>query len=177
MAGGYKALVELRDQGVVKAIGAGLNDWQACERLARQGDFDCFLRAGRYTLLEQEALATFLPLCAEREIGVIVGGPYNAGILATGAVEGATYEYAPAPPKIMKRLREIEAVCARHDVGLTSAALRFPLGHPAVAAVISGARTPAELATNVETFGHEIPADPWADLNAEGLLRPDAPAP
>ena len=177
MAGGYKALLELRDQGTVKAIGAGLNDWQSCEFLARQGDFDCFLLAGRYTLLEQGALATFLPLCEERGIGVIVGGPYNTGILATGAVEGATYDYAPAPPKIMKKVREIEAVCARHDVGLASAALQFPLGHPAVAAVIPGARTPAEVATNVETFGREIPADLWADLKAEGLLRPDAPTP
>ena len=177
MAGGYKALLELRDQGAVKAIGAGLNDWPSCEFLARQGDFDCFLLAGRYTLLEQDALATFLPLCEERGIGIIIGGPYNTGILATGAVEGATYDYAPAPPKIMKRVREIEAVCARHDVGLASAALRFPLGHPAVAAVIPGARTPAEVATNVATFGREIPADLWADLKAEGLLRPDAPTP
>ncbi len=177
MAGGYKALVKLRDQGVIEAIGAGLNEWQACERLARQGDFDCFLLAGRYTLLEQEALATFLPLCEERGIGIIVGGPYNTGILATGAVEGATYDYAPAPPNIMKRVPEIEAVCARHDTGLASAALQFPLGHPAVAAVIPGARTPAEVATNVETFGHEIPAGLWAELKSEGLLRTDAPTP
>ena len=177
MAGGYKALSELRDQGVVKAIGAGLNEWQACDFLARQGDFDCFLLAGRYTLLEQEALATFLPLCQERGIGIIVGGPYNSGILATGSVEGATYDYAAAPPKIMKQVREIQAVCARHDVDLASAALQFPLGHPAVASVIPGARTPAEVAANVETFGREIPADLWAELKAEGLLRPDAPTP
>ena len=177
MIGGYKALLQLRDQGAVKAIGAGLNDWPSCEFLARQGDFDCFLLAGRYTLLEQDALATFLPLCEERGIGIIIGGPYNTGILATGAVEGATYDYAPAPPRIMNRVREIEAVCARHDVALASAALQFPLGHPAVAAVIPGARTPAEVATNVATFGREIPADLWADLKAEGLLRPDAPTP
>ncbi len=177
MIGGYKALLQLRDQGAVKAIGAGLNDWPSCEFLARQGDFDCFLLAGRYTLLEQDALATFLPLCEERGIGIIIGGPYNTGILATGAVEGATYDYAPAPPRIMNRVREIEAVCARHDVALASAALQFPLGHPAVAAVIPGARTPAEVAANVETFGREIPADLWADLKVEGLLRPDAPTP
>lgn len=177
MEGGYRALVELRDQGAVTAIGAGLNEWQACEFLARQGDFDCFLLAGRYTLLEQEALATFLPLCEERGIGIIVGGPYNTGILATGAVEGATYDYAPAAPEIMKRVGEIEAVCVRHGVGLASAALQFPLGHPAVAAVIPGARTPAEVAINVETFGREIPADLWAELKAKGLLRPDAPTP
>ena len=177
MEGGYRALVELRDQGAVTAIGAGLNEWQACEFLARQCDFDCFLLAGRYTLLEQEALATFLPLCEERGIGIIVGGPYNTGILATGAVEGATYDYAPAAPEIMKRVGEIEAVCVRHGVGLASAALQFPLGHPAVAAVIPGARTPAEVAINVETFGREIPADLWAELKAKGLLRPDAPTP
>lgn len=177
MAGGYRALIELRDQGVIKAIGAGLNEWEACERLARQGDFDCFLLAGRYTLLEQEALETFLPLCEERGIGIIIGGPYNTGILATGAVEGATYDYAPAPPGIMKRVGEIEAVCSRHGVDLASAALQFPLGHPVVAAVIPGARTPAEVALNVETFGRVVPAGLWAELKAEGLLRLDAPTP
>ncbi len=177
MEGGYRALVKLRDEGQVTAIGAGVNEWQACQRLAEAGDFDCFLLAGRYTLLEQESLETFLPLCERRGIGIIIGGPLNTGILATGAVEGAYYNYAPPPPEIVKRVRRIEAVCRRHGVPLPSAALRFPLAHPAVAAIIPGARSPDEIARNVETFAVEVPADLWAELKAEGLLREDAPTP
>ena len=107
-----------------------------------RGDFDCFLLAGRYTLLEQAPLDEFLPLCERRNIALIIGGAYNTGILATGAVEGAYFQYAPAPPEIMERVRRIEAVCARHGVRLPTAALQFPLGHPAVATVIPGTRSP-----------------------------------
>jgi len=177
MGGGYKALRQLRDEGVIGAIGAGLNEVAACEAFARAGDFDCFLLAGRYTLLEQGALDGFLPLCQEKNISLMIGGPYNTGILATGAVEGAYYNYAPAPPAIMEQVRRIEAVCARHDVKLPTAALRFPLGHPNVAAIIPGARNPDEIAANKAIFEAPIPADFWADLKAEGLLRKDAPIP
>jgi len=177
MAGGYKALTELREQGVVKAIGAGLNQWEWCEKFAYAGDFDCFLLAGRYTLLEQEALDSFLPFCEERDIAIIIGGPYNTGILATGAVEGAMYNYAPAEPDVMARVAQIERVCAAHGVKLASAALQFPLLHPCISSVIPGARTPDEVTRNIETFAVEIPDALWADLKAEGLLRPDAPTP
>lgn len=177
MAGGYRAMVELRDQGVIKAIGAGVNEWGMCQRFAEAGDFDCFLLAGRYTLLEQEPLDSFLPLCVERDIGVFMGGPYNTGILATGAVEGAYYNYAAAPPEILERVRGLEAVCRRHGVPLAAAALQFPFGHPAIASVIPGARTRAEVARTVETFAHAIPADLWAEMKAEGLIRADAPVP
>jgi D-threo-aldose 1-dehydrogenase len=177
MAGGYRAMVELREQGAVRAIGAGINETAACQDLAERGDFDCFLLAGRYTLLEQAALDEFLPLCERRNIALIIGGAYNTGILATGAVEGAYFQYAPAPPEIMARVRRIEAVCARHGVRLPTAALQFPLGHPAVATVIPGTRSPEEVAQNVEIFAPSIPAAFWAELKQEHLLRPDAPTP
>jgi len=177
MAGGYKAMVKLREEGVIKAIGAGVNEWEMCQRFAEAGDFDCFLLAGRYTLLEQEPLDSFLPLCERRGIGIILGGPYNTGILATGAVEGAYYNYAAASPEIMERVRGIEAVCRRHGVPLASAALQFPFGHPAMSSVIPGARTPAEVTRTIDTFAHDIPSDLWADLKAEGHLREDAPVP
>jgi D-threo-aldose 1-dehydrogenase len=177
MAGGYRAMVELREQGAVRAIGAGINETAACQDLAERGDFDCFLLAGRYTLLEQAPLDQFLPLCERRNIALIIGGAYNTGILATGAVEGAYFQYAPAPPEIMERVRRIEAVCARHGVRLPTAALQFPLGHPAVATVIPGTRSPDEVAQNVEIFAPTIPVDFWAELKQDGLLRPDAPTP
>ena len=177
MGGGYRAMLKLREQGVVRAIGAGINEVAACEEFARAGDFDCFLLAGRYTLLEQAALDTLLPYCAERGISLLIGGPYNTGILATGAVPGAYYNYAPAPPEIMDRVARIEAVCARHGVRLASAALQFPLGHPNVATLIPGARSPEEIAQNRAIFEVDIPTALWVDLKAEGLLRPDAPVP
>ncbi len=177
MDGGYPAMVKLREAGVVGAIGAGINEVQACEDFARAGDFDCFLLAGRYTLLEQGALDTLLPYCAEKRISLLIGGPYNTGILATGAVPGAYYNYAPAPAEIMERVARIEAVCSRHGVRLASAALQFPLGHPNVATLIPGARSPEEIAQNQAIFEVAIPAAFWAELKQEGLLRADAPTP
>lgn len=175
--GGFRALVELRDAGLVKAIGAGVNEWQVCERLLSLGDFDCFLLAGRYTLLEQDALESFLPLCVARDVGIILGGPYNSGILATGAVEGARYNYVPAPPEILGRVRRIEAVCADHGARLIEAALQFPLGHPAVRTVIPGAVSGAEVKANVALLSRPLPVALWSDLKSAGLLRPDAPTP
>jgi D-threo-aldose 1-dehydrogenase len=177
MGGGYRALMRLREEKAIGAIGVGVNEWQACQRFAEAGDFDCFLLAGRYTLLEQEALDSFLPLCVARNIAVIIGGPFNTGILATGPVAGATYDYQPATPEVMARVGRIEAVCRRHGVALASAALQFPLHHPAVASVIPGARSPAEIAANLATFERKVPAALWAELKAAGLLRADAPAP
>jgi D-threo-aldose 1-dehydrogenase len=175
--GGYRALIELRDAGVIKAIGAGVNEWQVCERLLGLGDFDCFLLAGRYTLLEQEALESFLPLCERRDVGIILGGPYNSGILATGAVEGARYNYAPASAEILDRVRRIEAVCSAHGVRLIEAALQFVMGHPAVRTVIPGAVSAAEVKANVEIFARPLPDALWSDLKGSGLLRSDAPVP
>jgi D-threo-aldose 1-dehydrogenase len=175
--GGYRALTELREAGEIAAIGAGVNEWQVCERLLGLGDFDCFLLAGRYTLLEQEALDSFLPLCVERDVGIILGGPYNSGILATGAIEGAKYNYAEAPEQILERVRRIEAVCADHGVPLIAAALQFVLGHPAVRTVIPGAVSAEQVEANVALLHTPIPGTLWSDLRAGELIRPDAPLP
>ena len=177
MAETYPALDELRQQQVVKAIGLGMNQWQMLADFARAGDFDAFLLAGRYTLLEQESLRELLPLCAEKGVRIVIGGPYNSGILATGAVEGAYYNYAPAPEEVLAKVRRMEAVCARHAVPLPAAALQFPFGHPAVATIIPGARSVAEVAANVACLEHAIPADCWAELKQEGLIAAAAPTP
>ncbi|MEM1428074.1 MAG: aldo/keto reductase [Pseudomonadota bacterium] len=175
--GGYRALEELRAAGDVAAIGAGVNEWQVCERLLGLGDFDGFLLAGRYTLLEQEALDSFLPLCVARDVGIILGGPYNSGILASGAVPGAKFNYAEAPPEILSRVAQIAAVCAAHQTPLIAAALQFVMGHPAVKTVIPGAMRAEEVLANVEVFQTPIPDGLWSDLRGEGLIRPDAPLP
>lgn len=175
MASGYKALVSLRDQGVVKAIGAGINEWEVAQTLAERGDFDIFLLAGRYTLLEQESLNSFLPLCEKRGIGIVLGGPYNSGILATGPKPGAYYNYEAAPPAILDRVARIEAVCGRHGVKLIEAALRFPLAHPSVVSVIPGGQRPEEVEANRRLIDAKVPAALWADLKAEGLMHANAP--
>lgn len=177
MDGGYRALDELRRAGVVGAIGCGLNESAMCLRFARAGDFDCMLLAGRYTLLEQGALADLLPWCEQRGVSIILGGPFNSGILAGPVREGAWYDYAPAPPALVERARRIEAVCARHGVPLPAAALHFPLAHPAVASVIPGALSPQEVAQNAAHLRRPIPADLWAELRHEGLLDAAAPTP
>jgi D-threo-aldose 1-dehydrogenase len=177
LEGGYKAMVKLRESGAVGAIGAGLNEWDSCQKLAEASDLDCFLLAGRYSLLEQESLKTFLPLCQKRGIGIFLGGPYNTGILATGAVPGAMYNYAPAKPDILERVRKLEAVCQRHKVTLASAALQFPLAHPAVCSVIPGAKTAAEVKRNIATIEAPIPRDFWAELKREKLIAEEAPLP
>jgi len=177
MNGAYKALIKLREEGVVRAIGCGLNEWEACEAFARAGDFNCFLLAGRYTLLDQTSLDTFMPLCMSRGIGVVLGGPYNSGILITGAVPGAFYDYAPAKPEIIERVRKIEQVCQLHKVPLKAAALQFPLHHPVIASVIPGMRHPSEVHENVKMINRPIPDAFWWELRDEGLIRPEAPIP
>lgn len=175
--GAYKALEDLRRQGVVRAIGAGLNDVPSCLRFLDVADLDCFLLAGRYTLLDQDALDALLPRCTEREIGIILGGPFNSGILATGAIAGARYNYVAAPSNVLARVAAIEAICMRHDVALPAAALQFPLAHPTIASVIPGAVKPEEVRRNEQLLAARIPTDFWTDLKDKGLLRPDAPTP
>jgi len=177
MAGSYKALLKLREEGVVKAIGCGLNEWESCEAFARAGDFNCFLLAGRYTLLDQESLDTFLPLCVQRGIGIVLGGPYNSGILITGAVPGAYYDYAPAKPEILERVQKIEAVCARHKVPLKAAALQFPLHHSVITSIIPGMRSPEEVSENLALIAQKIPDDFWRELRDAKLIRAEAPIP
>jgi D-threo-aldose 1-dehydrogenase len=159
----YPALEELRGRGVVRAIGAGMNQAPALARFVRETDIDCVLLAGRYTLLDRSAAADLLPACVERGVAVIAGGVLNSGILAAPR-PGATYDYAPAPPELLERARAIEATCGRHGVPLPAAALQFPLRHPAVAAVLVGARSPAEITEDARLFELPVPDALWDEL-------------
>jgi D-threo-aldose 1-dehydrogenase len=175
--GGYDAMISLRDQGVIKAIGGGINEWEVCQTMTERGDFDLFLLAGRYTLLEQDSLLSFLPICERRGIGIVLGGPYNSGILATGAKPGAQFNYFDAPQSVIDKVSRIQAVCLRHGVPMIEAALQFPAFHPAVVSVIPGGQSAAEVKANRGFLEADIPKALWADLKAEGLMRPEAPAP
>lgn len=171
--GAYPAVHKLREQGVVKAIGAGMNQWQMLKRFAEEGDFDCFLLAGRYTLIDHTALAEFLPMCERKGISIIIGGPYNSGILAGGT----TFDYVPAPPELLENVRQITAVCQSYDVDLKAAALQFPFAHPTVASVIPGARIPGELKENFRLLSAPIPTALWAELQEKKLIPEGIPVP
>ena len=169
--GALPALRELREQGVVRAIGLGVNEWQVCSQVLDFMDVDCFLLAGRFTLLEQEPLDAFLPQCIERGVSLIIGGPYNSGILATDDRRRATYDYKPAPEHLWQKAQKIRRMCESHGVDPRAAALQYPLKHPAVAAVIPGVWTVEEVATNLSLFNAEIPAALWRDLATAELVR------
>jgi D-threo-aldose 1-dehydrogenase len=175
MAGAHKALSELRAAGTIKAFGVGVNDWTILLRFAADGDFDCFMLAGRYTLLDHSSLSTFLPDCLRRGISVLMAAPFNSGILATGARDGATFFYVEADSEIKERTRRMEAVCARHGVALAAAALQFPLHHPAVASVVTGMRSAGEATANLAHCRAAIPTDFWNELKALGLISREAP--
>jgi len=177
MDSGFRALDELRKAGVIGAIGVGINEADTSLRFIQAGDFDCMLLAGRYTLLEQGALDAFLPECEKRRVSVILGGPYNSGILAGPVKPGATHDYVAAPSALIEKAQKIEAVCKRHGVELGAAAMQFPLAHPALCSVIPGALSVAEVEQNVTRIGAKIPADLWAELKREKLLEPAAPVP
>ena len=173
----FPALAELRDQGVIKAIGAGMNQAEMLTDFAKNADFDCFLLAGRYTLLDQIGLKELLPLCEQKNISIIIGGTYNSGILATGAVEGAHYNYKPAPAEIMEKTRRIELICRNHGVPLKAAAIQFPFGHPAIATNIPGTVSKERFHENMDMMKISIPSSFWDELKAEGLLEQDVPVP
>jgi D-threo-aldose 1-dehydrogenase len=175
MAGAYRALSDLRAQGVIRAIGVGVNDWEILLRFAADGDFDCFMLAGRYTLLDHSAGARFMPECARRGIGVLMAAPFNSGILATGPVSGATYFYQDADAGIVARTKRIVAVCERHGVALPAAALQFPLANPAVASVVTGMPAATEVAANVAHMRAPIPPDFWRELVQEKLIDAGVP--
>jgi D-threo-aldose 1-dehydrogenase len=177
MKGAYTALDKLRRERVIGAVGVGTTENQTVIRFVQAGDFDCLLLAGRYTLLDHTALNEALPLCQAKGVSIIIGGPYNSGILATGAVAGAMYNYVPATPDILDKVRQIEVVCKNYSVPLQAAALQFPLAHPAVAAIIPGARSVEEVEENFRFVSHAIPAEFWADLRKQNLLPPEAPVP
>ncbi|SEE18941.1 D-threo-aldose 1-dehydrogenase [Rhizobiales bacterium GAS188] len=163
MTGALPALEELRRAGKVGAIGVGVKDWRVCLRFAETGRFDCFMLAGGYTLLQQDSLP-FLDYCAANAISVLVASPFNTGILATGAVEGARFFYRPAPEEVLERTRRIEAVCRRYEVALPAAALQFPLHHPAVASVVAGHQSPQEVADNLALLRRDLPQEFWEAL-------------
>lgn len=174
--GAYKALDRLRSDGTIRAVSAGMNQWEMLSRFMDHGDFDCFLLAGRYTLLDQTALPEFMPKCVRKGVSVIIGGVYNSGLLADPR-PGITFNYVEAPNELIDRARQIEAVCLRHGVPLKAAAIQFPLGHPAVATVLTGVRSAEEFRENERLFRHSIPDALWEELKAEGLLAQEAPVP
>jgi D-threo-aldose 1-dehydrogenase len=171
--GGYRALEELRRAGDVRAIGIGVNEREVLLEAMEWGDWDAFLLAGRYTLLEQDPLDDLLPKCEDAGISVVIGAVHNTGILAGRN----SWNYGPAPPEVVERVDALRAVCERHDVPLIAAALQFPLAHPAVAAVLPGPRNVEEMEVNAKLVHHPIPSALWADLRAANLIRPDAPTP
>ena len=163
------ALVGLREEGVVRAIGLGMNEPEPLVRAVHEADVDCVMIAGRYTLLDQSAAVELLPLCAERGVGVLVGGVFNSGILARPEPD-ATFGYRPASPDLIERALRLAAVCERHGVSLATAALQFPLGHPAINCILGGVRSVEELHGAVAAFDEDVPDDLWRELSAEGLL-------
>ena len=177
MAGCFPALAELRQAGVIKAIGVGLNESAMSLRFVREADLDCVMLAGRYTLLEQGALDDLLPVCEQKGVSILTAGPFNSGILATGAVPGAVYNYQPAPAAVMDRVRQIEDVCRRHNVDLATAALQFPLAHPSVVSMVAGGISPDEVEENAARMSARIPSAFWSELKQQGLVAASAPVP
>ena len=175
--GGVKALIQLRDSGAIKAIGAGINRQEMIKQFLDRFDLDVFLLAMPYSLIEQTALDEILPMCAERKVSIIKGAPYASGVLATGTVSNARYNYAPATPEVLDKVHRIEQVCHRHEVHLRSVALQFPFGHECVVSTIPGVMSPQEVNDNLQMMSAEIPQDLWSELKTEGLLRADAPTP
>lgn len=173
----FPTLLKLREEGLVKAIGTGMNEWEMPLRFIRRFDLDVVLLAGRYTLLDQSGLAEFMPECEKRQVKVVVGGPYNSGILARDLSGPVTFNYAKAPPQLIEKAKALKAVCDRHKVNLKAAALQFVLAHPAVAAAIPGAQGVAELEENVRLTSARIPMDLWRELKTEKLIPPTAPVP
>ena len=174
--GAYPALHRLREQGVIGAIGAGMNQSAMLARFARETEMDAFLVAGRYTLLDQDALPELLPLCVARGISVLIGGAMNSGVLADPR-PGAHFDYGPAGPDVLERAQRLAATCLRHGVPLRAAAMQFPLAHPAVAGLIAGIRRVDHLDEYPTLMREPIPTALWDDLRAEGLIAAGAPTP
>ncbi len=174
----YPALEELRSQGLVSSIGAGMNQAAMLADFVRRTDMDVLMLAGRYTLLEQDALDDLLPLCVERDVSIVAAGVFNSGVLARDdPPDDAKYNYGEAATAVVDQARRIADVCRRHGVSLPAAAIAFPLAHPAVATVCLGARSPQQIERNVDLHRRTIPADLWRELKDAGLLRHDAPTP
>jgi D-threo-aldose 1-dehydrogenase len=168
---GYPALAELRAQGVVRGIGAGMYDTRLLTRLVQETDIDVVMLAGRYTLVDHRALDDLLPACAERGVAVLAAAVFNSGLLAAPRPPAdARYDYRPAPPELLRRVHRVADVCEAHGVTLPQAATAFPLLHPVVAGVVTGMRSAAEVRSNVAAFEADVPAALWSDLVAKGLV-------
>lgn len=175
--GAVPALQELKRAGVIKAIGIGVNEVGPSVQFTKNAALDCYMLAGRYSLLEQDGLEELFPLAEAQGFSFLIAGPFKSGILATGATPGATHDYRAASPEVVDKVNRIAAVCARHNTPLAAAAIQFPLGQMRVASVVTGAVHAHEIEQNVELMAFEIPDDLWAELQKEGLLREDAPLP
>ena len=171
----FPTLAKLREQGVIKAIGAGMNQWEMLRQFAKDADFDCFLVAGRYTLLDHSALHELMPLCLEKDISLILGGPYNSGILASDLNTKSTYFYDPSPFEVIEKAKKIKQVCDRHHVPLKAAAIQFGLMHQSVASTIPGPRSPKEIEDNIVMASMKIEPDLWKELKQENLIHQDCP--
>ena len=171
----FPTLAKLREQGVIKAIGAGMNQWEMLRQFAKDADFDCFLVAGRYTLLDHSALHELMPLCLEKDISLILGGPYNSGILASDLNTKSTYFYDPSPFEVIEKAKKIKQVCDRHHVPLKAAAIQFGLMHQSVASTIPGPRSPKEIEDNIAMASIKIAPDLWRELKQENLIHQDCP--
>jgi D-threo-aldose 1-dehydrogenase len=170
MEGGWRALDELRSSGAVKAIGLGVNENAICEQVLADADPNIFLLAGRYTLLDRSGAERLLPECVKRGVGIVLGGPYNSGILATGPIPNAQYDYEAAKPAILEKAAKLQSICAAHGVSLAEAALRFPLRHPAILSVIPGSQTVEQVALNIATYEKAVPDAIWDALAGEGMV-------
>ena len=173
----FPTLIDLKSQGVIGAIGCGMNEWQMPAKFIREVGIDVVLLAGRYTLLDHDAQAEFMPLCEERGVSVVIGGPYNSGILARDLSGPVTFDYEPASADLVDCAKRLKSVCDRHQVDLKAAALQFVLAHPAVVSVIPGAQTIDELEQNIAMVQSEIPSALWSDMKSEMLIPPDSVTP
>jgi D-threo-aldose 1-dehydrogenase len=170
MGEGYRALEELRSAGDIKAIGLGVNETDVCRQALERGDWDVFLLAGRYTLLEQSPLDDLFPACRNAGTDIVIGGPFNSGVL----VGGKTFDYGLVPPEVAQRIIRLKAICDSHNIPSAAAALQFPLAHPIVKSVVPGPRTPTELSQILDWWNIDIPTSLWSDLQSEGLISVDA---
>lgn len=177
MDGSYKALDKLRNEKVVGAIGVGINEADTCVKFANAGDFDVTMMAGRYSLLNQSGLDEFLPLAEKKKMGIMLAGVFNSGILATGAIPNAKYDYSNASPELLDKVRKIEAICKAHGTIIRRAAMQFALGHPAVVSAVLGGVKPEEVIANVKDMSEKVPSGLWSDLKAEKLLPAHVPVP
>ena len=170
ISSGYKALDELRSQGLIQAIGLGVKKWEVCANAMKYGDYECFMLQGNFTLLEQPAVSSFLPLCVKKNISILLAGPFASGILATGPIQGTHFHHHTADEAVLNQVKHIQQICAAHNVPLQAAAIQFPLLHPAIASVVVGSRSKQRMEKNVEYFNFPIPASLWDDLRANGFI-------